>query len=145
MKRPLPYEEFKSIYSRVPRLSVDVVIKMDDGIVLVERALESYKGQWHLPGGTLYFKETVASAAIRLAKEDTGLDVRPGAVLGYIEYHSEEKERGYGYTVGIVLECEIVGGEINVSDEGSDLKSFKILPQNIVIDQKEFLESVGYR
>ena len=145
MKKPFSFEEFKSIYSRVPRLSVDVVIKMDGGIVLVERALESYKGQWQLPGGTLYFKEKVVDAAKRLAKEETGLLVEPKDVLGYIEYHSEEKERGFGYTIGLVLSCELVGGKIHLNNEGSELKTFAVLPQNMVIDQKQFLESLGYR
>jgi ADP-ribose pyrophosphatase YjhB (NUDIX family) len=144
MKKPFSPPEFKAIYSKVPRLCVDLVIEMDGGVVLIERALKSWHGQWHLPGGTLYLDEKITDAAKRLAKEETGLIIEPKNLLGYIEFHSEKKERGFGYTVTLVMACSVVGGTIHLNDEGYDLKVFKVIPQKTILEHKEFLQSIGF-
>ncbi len=59
MNNHLSDEEFYSIYSKVPRLALDVVIRSDEGILLSLRAIEPHKGLWHLPGGTVYRGETI--------------------------------------------------------------------------------------
>ena len=60
--KPFSSEEFRSIYSKVPRLCVEVIIKTSGGIVLSLRKLPSWHGKWHIPGGTVYYKEKVADA-----------------------------------------------------------------------------------
>jgi colanic acid biosynthesis protein WcaH len=51
--------------------------------LLVERASEPVKGVWWLPGGRLLKGETFFDAAIRKAKQETGLtQVKPIQVLG---------------------------------------------------------------
>jgi 8-oxo-dGTP diphosphatase len=58
-------------------LTVDcVVFGFDDGeleVLLIERALEPFKGRWALPGGFLRVDETVDEAARRELAEETGL------------------------------------------------------------------------
>lgn len=39
----------------------------------------------------------------RIALEELGASVNVGKLLGYIEYTSEEKERGFGYTITMVF------------------------------------------
>ncbi len=138
-KKPFTYDQFKEIYSLVPRLCVDLVIPYDGGIALIERAADSYKGQWHLPGGTVYFQETLEHAAQRIAKEEVGIEVSVDKLLGYIEYHSEKKERGFGYTVANVFLCTITGGSIKLDDTGSTIKGFSLIPSNTIVDQRNFL------
>lgn len=139
-KKPFTYKQFKSIYSQVPRLSVDLLIPYKGGIALLERAHTAYKGQWHLPGGTVYYKESLPTAVKRIGREELGLDVDIDSFVGYIEYQSEEKERGFGYTIGLVFQCHINGGVIKLDEYGSQVKGFRELPDNTVIDQKTFLE-----
>lgn len=139
MDKPFTYNQFKQIYSLVPRLSVDLVIPYDGGIAFIERADDSYKGQWHLPGGTVYFQETLEQAAKRIAKDEVGVEVSVDKLLGYIEYHSEKKERGFGYTVANVFLCTITGGSVNLDHTGSTIKGFSIIPSNTIVDQKDFL------
>ena len=59
---------------RNPAPTVDVVIEIDDGIVLIERDNEPHG--WALPGGFVDYGEPVERAAIRESAEETGLDVR---------------------------------------------------------------------
>ena len=50
MRGPLPQEEFEWIFSRVPRLTVELVITAPRrGVLLSLREIEPCKGLWHLP------------------------------------------------------------------------------------------------
>jgi 8-oxo-dGTP diphosphatase len=57
-----------------PALAVDLIIETGGGIVLIERRFPPHG--WALPGGFVDAGETLAQAAVREAKEETGLDVR---------------------------------------------------------------------
>src|SRR6478609_11651708 len=58
-------------------LTVDcVVFGFDEGelkVLLIERALDPFKGQWALPGGFVQLDETLDEAARRELQEETGL------------------------------------------------------------------------
>ncbi|MGK7346794.1 MAG: NUDIX domain-containing protein [Candidatus Nitrospinota bacterium M3_3B_026] len=56
-----------------PYLTVDIIIEVGDRIVLIERGGEP-EG-WAIPGGFVDYGETVEAAAVREAREETGLDV----------------------------------------------------------------------
>jgi len=140
--RPLTDAEFKGIYSKVPRLVVDVLIETPDGFLLSKRNIEPYKGQWHIPGGTVRFGESPETAAERIAKGELGLDVKISQTLGYITYVSEQKERGFGWTIGIVLEASIEGGKPSGNDETMEVGFFQSPPANILPEQGEFLRNL---
>src|SRR3982750_3704790 len=63
-------------YAR-PALTVDcVVFGLDEGelkVLLIQRALEPFKGRWALPGGFVRVDETLDTAARRELAEEAGL------------------------------------------------------------------------
>lgn len=59
---------------RSPLVSVDIIIEITGGIVLIERSNPPYG--WALPGGFVDYGESLEVAALREAKEETSLDVR---------------------------------------------------------------------
>lgn len=136
-KRPLSYEEFKTIYSKVPRLCVEVVIITDKGVLLTLRKNDGYIGQWHLPGGTVFYRESLEDALKRVAEEELGIEVKIEKFLGHIEYLSEVENRGFGYSVGAAFLCSTTATEFNSEEEA---KFWKSVPDNSIVEQKEFLK-----
>lgn len=141
-KKPITAAEFKKIYSKVPKLAVEVIIRTDEGILLTLRSLESYFGLWHIPGGTLRMRERVEDAAKRIAKEELGVEVEVQKLIGYIEHFSELEERGFGYSVGLEMLCRITSGQIKLDNQASEYGFFKVIPENTVKEHWEFLEKI---
>lgn len=56
-----------------PYVTVDIIIEMDEGVILIERSNPPYG--WALPGGFLDYGESLEQAAVREAKEETNLDL----------------------------------------------------------------------
>ena len=58
-----------------PKVAVGTVIRTaDDRVVLVRRAIEPGYGLWVFPGGYVDRGEQVLDAAVREAREESGLD-----------------------------------------------------------------------
>ena len=138
---PFSEEEFKSIYSRVPRLCVELVIQSDEGILLTLRSLPTWNNQWHLPGGTVLFGEKLTDAVRRVAEDELGASVTVDQMIGVIEYPSEQKERGYGHGIGIAYLCHLNSPDIKLNTEASEAKFFQSAPENIIEEQGDFLKS----
>jgi 8-oxo-dGTP diphosphatase len=86
---------------RTPEIAADIVIELEDRpgrpIVVIRRA---HPPLGHaLPGGFVDIGETVEHAAVREAREETGLDVRLVALLGV---YSDPARDPRGHTVAIV-------------------------------------------
>mgnify|MGYP001614488539 CR=1 FL=1 len=139
--QPLSSEEFRSIYSKVPRLCVDLIIKMQGGVILTLRNLPDYYNMWHLPGGTVRYKETIEHAVSRIAQEELNLSVKIVRTLGYMEFSNEEKERGFGWAVSIAVLCTSDLGEFTVGKGASEARVFIELPNAMIPEQKAFLSS----
>jgi len=134
--KKLPFSEFKSIYSRVPRLCVEIVIKTNNGVILTKRDIEPEKGKWHIPGGTVLNGERLEDAVKRIAKEELGVEVKVGKILGVIEYFLKNY---FGQMVGIVFSAKLLSKDLKVDKNAQEFKFFKTIPNNMIKDQKEFL------
>src|SRR5690349_13354494 len=65
---------------RNPFPTVDVIIELPEGIVLIERKNEPLG--WAIPGGFVDYGETLEHAAVRESLEETSLEVRDLKLLG---------------------------------------------------------------
>ena len=74
--KPFSPEQFKNIYSQVPRFCVELIIRTPQGVALTLRSLPAWHNQWHLPGGTVLYEETLAQAVERVAQDEVGLKVK---------------------------------------------------------------------
>ncbi|HEX9023652.1 MAG TPA: NUDIX hydrolase [Geobacteraceae bacterium] len=71
-------ERIKSYRNPFP--TVDIIIEMSSGIVLIERRNEPFG--WALPGGFVDYGETLEQAAVREAMEETSLSVSNLRLVG---------------------------------------------------------------
>lgn len=53
-------------------------------LLLIKRAHEPARGQWSVPGGRVGPDESDAQAVVRELREETGLEVVPGMLLGTV-------------------------------------------------------------
>ena len=86
----------KRDYPDRPIVGVGAVIIEDDRVVLVRRAREPLQGQWSIPGGVVESGETLRQAAIREAREETGLEIEIGELLEVFESIIPGAESGAG-------------------------------------------------
>ncbi len=104
------------------RLAVDIVIVEENSIYLIKRKNEPFKDHWALPGGFVEYGETVERAAVREAKEETGMDVELRELVGVF---SDPERDPRGHTVSVVFVAEAQGTPKSGSD-AKDIKRFKI-------------------
>lgn len=116
---------------RTPLCTVDLIIRLGSGIVLVRRKHEPLG--WALPGGFVDEGERVAAAARREAKEETGLDVQLERLLGV--YSDPGRDPRGLYTVSTVFVAR-AEGEPRGADDAAEARVFELdaLPSNLVFD-----------
>jgi ADP-ribose pyrophosphatase YjhB (NUDIX family) len=97
----------------------------DARVVLVKRALPPIQGQWSIPGGALEIGELVRGAAVREAREETGLIVEPRELLGVYDRvlrHADGRVQ-YHYVLVDFL-CRPVGGELQAASDAAEVRWF---------------------
>ena len=81
------------------------------GEVLLQRRGDCH--QWGFPGGTVELGETPQMAAVREVKEETGLDVEVGELIGiYTDFDVECRNGDKVQNILIAYELTTVGGEL---------------------------------
>jgi 8-oxo-dGTP diphosphatase len=98
---------------------VGAVIRDDQGrLLLVKRGHEPGAGLWSLPGGRIEPGETDAEALAREMREETGLEVKPGPLLGAVRRPAGDGDlldiRDYAAT--------ITGGTLIPGDDAADAR-----------------------
>ncbi|MFW6117389.1 MAG: NUDIX domain-containing protein [Thermoproteota archaeon] len=127
--------------NRTPSLTVDVVIRREDGsIVLVKRKNPPFKGFYALPGGFVEYGETVEAAAIREAREETGLDIELTQLLGV---YSDPKRDPRGHMVSIVYLAERKGGTLRASSDAQEVECLNMIPEQMAFDHRKILNDAS--
>lgn len=140
---PAIFEDFDQLYAlpfQTPALTVDIIISDNDRFLLLNRNYSPFKDYWALPGGFVELSETVEEAAIREAKEETGLDIQIGDQVGVFSDPDRDPRR---HTVSIVFISDNFRGNTSASHEGR-IKWFKSLPEKVAFDHDEILKEAGF-
>jgi len=83
----------KREFPETPLVGVGAIIIEGGRVLLVKRAHPPIQGQWSIPGGVLEVGELVREAAVREAREETGLIVEPEDLLGVYDRVLPTQER----------------------------------------------------
>ena len=118
-----------------PFVTVDIIIEIDDGIVLIERANPPYG--WALPGGFVGYGESLEVSAIREAKEETSLDIQ--LTEQFHTYSNPDRDPRH-HTVTTVFIAE-ASGSPKAADDAKNLGVFKRnnLPIRMAFDHGQII------
>lgn len=121
-----------------PSLTVDIIIKTEEGVVLIKRKNDPFKGKWAIPGGFVEYGETVENAARREVKEETGLEVELEDLVGV---YSDPDRDPRGHMVSICYSAVRKGGNLRPDTDAEDVKIFKEIPwNNLAFDHDKILK-----
>jgi 8-oxo-dGTP diphosphatase len=113
-------------FPELPLVGVGAIIIEGDRVLLVKRARPPIQGQWSIPGGVLEVGEMVREAAVREAREETGLVVEPGELLGVYDRILRDAERRVQYHYVLIdFLCRAVGGELLAASDAADVRWFR--------------------
>ena len=111
-----------------------------EGKILCQRRTDN--GKWGLIGGLVEMNETYAEAAIREAREETGLEIRLDAFLGIFHNHNMVWSNGdAAHVLTAMFTASIVSGEPRIDEESYELRFFgtEEMPELFAEDQRAAL------
>jgi len=112
-------------FPEVPLVGVGAIIIEDGRVVLVKRAHPPLQAEWSIPGGVLEVGELVREAAIREAREETGLTVEPRELLGvYDRILRDPQQRVQYHYVLIDFLCRRVAGDLAAASDAAEVGWF---------------------
>lgn len=125
-----------SEHPRNPLVTVDIIIEVEGGVVLIERKNPPYG--WALPGGFVDYGESLEAAAVREAKEETSLDV---ALTEQFHTYSAPDRDPRQHTVTTVF-LATGSGTPQARDDAKNLKVFPEgqPPRDLAFDHGKILQ-----
>ena len=106
---------------KTPSLTADIFIFDDDfNFILIKRLNDPYKNCWALPGGFVEYGESVETAAVREAKEETSIDVE---LIDLVNVYSKPDRDPRGHTVTVAFTAK---GDLSAMKADSDAKEIGI-------------------
>ncbi len=120
---------------RNPLPTVDIIIEVKGGIVLIERKNPPYG--WAIPGGFVDYGESVEDCAVREAREETGLNIRLKDLL-YVYSRPDRDPRHHTLTTVFIATAD---GQPVAGDDAKAAGVFHAhrLPAPLVFDHAEIL------
>ncbi|HLI36496.1 MAG TPA: NUDIX domain-containing protein [Streptosporangiaceae bacterium] len=103
--------------TRIP--CVGAIVKDDAGrLLLIRRGHEPDAGRWSVPGGRIEPGETDGQALVREMREETGLTVTPGRLLGAVQRPGPD-----GSIIDIRdYTAAVTGGTLTPGDDAADAR-----------------------
>lgn len=137
-------------FPEVPLIGVGAIIIEGERVVLVKRAHPPLQAEWSIPGGALEVGELVREAAVREAREETGLTVETGELLGVYDrvLRNPEQRVQYHYVL-IDFLCRRVAGDLAAASDAAEvcwvtreeLPALKLADDTVDVIRKGFAKS----
>jgi ADP-ribose pyrophosphatase YjhB (NUDIX family) len=121
---------------RNPLPTVDVIIQIYEKIVLIERLNPPYG--WALPGGFVDYGESLEEAALREAREETGLEV---SNLRQFHAYSDPERDPRQHNISIVF-CADAVSPPTAGDDAKNARLFPVddLPAPLCFDHAQIID-----
>ncbi len=107
-------------YPRHPLPGVLAVVVRDGRVLLVRRGRQPNLGLWGLPGGLMEAGETIAEAALRELREETGVTAEAGPVLDVLDALTRDGEgRARHHYLLVAVMCRWLAGDGEAGDDAA--------------------------
>lgn len=110
-----------------PSVTTDCVIFGFDGsslkVLLIERGIEPFKGQWAFPGGFLNQEETAEEGALRELREETGLET---AYIDQFHTYTDPKRDPRDRVITIAYYALVRIQEVKGGDDAANARWFSL-------------------
>lgn len=114
----LPLDTFKTIIESTPLISIDLIVRNNEGKVLLGKRLNRpAQGYWFVPGGRILKDEPFITAFNRLIKVELGLDYAESKFSGVYQHFYDDNFSEDDFTTHYV----VLAYEINIGKELSSL------------------------
>ncbi|HAF62393.1 MAG TPA: NUDIX hydrolase [Anaerolineaceae bacterium] len=108
------------IYYPQLKVSAGVLLEENEHLLLVQRAIEPWKGLWYLPAGYLEVDEDPITGAQRETREETGLQVSVTGLRSVGMYQDDPRGNG----ILILYNAIRTSGELTKGSESLDMGFF---------------------
>jgi ADP-ribose pyrophosphatase YjhB (NUDIX family) len=108
------------IHYKQYKVSAGVRIEKDGCLLLVQRGIDPWKGNWYMTAGFLEVDEELEEAAVREAFEETGLKVKTLGLAGVYTYNDDPRGNG----IVFLYDADIIGGKMQLTNETENIGFF---------------------
>jgi len=112
-------------YPDQPIVGVGVVVWRESQVLLIKRGKAPRVGQWSLPGGAQNLGETLAEAARREVREETGINIELGEIIATLDLidRDDDGRVRYHYTL-VDFTAESLSSDLCPGDDAADARWF---------------------
>jgi 8-oxo-dGTP diphosphatase len=121
---------------RNPVPTVDIIIEQGEGVVLILR--RNNPRLWAIPGGFCDYGESLEQAAVREAREETGLEVE---LIEQFHTYSDPRRDPRQHTITTVYIGRVTRGALQAQDDAQEIGVFSedALPAVLAFDHAQIL------
>jgi 8-oxo-dGTP diphosphatase len=106
-----------------PYPTVDIIIEKNNKVVLIKRKNEPFRNMLAIPGGFVEYGETVEHAAVREAKEETGLKIKLIEILGVYSIPTRDPRK---HTLGTEFIAKPLSKKLKASTDAKEAKWYSL-------------------
>lgn len=108
-RQGLPHEVFKLVSQLTPLINVDLLIRDDSGQTLLTWRADEFHGPgWHVPGGIIRFKESIAARIAKVAAFELGSQIDFDATPLAIHELTNPQRDVRGHFISLLHACRLL-------------------------------------
>jgi ADP-ribose pyrophosphatase YjhB (NUDIX family) len=110
-------------YPDAPIVTVGLIVRKGDQVLIIQRGKEPSKGRWTIPGGAVELGEALREAGRREIAEECGIDVSVGKVADVFERVVRDGDGRVRYHYVIIdFLADYVSGDIRPATDVDDAR-----------------------
>jgi len=120
---------FKTVIDSTPIISIDILIKKDNKILLGKRVNKPAKGYFFSPGGRVRKNETIKGAMVRIAKNELNIEIKSTPkFIGVFEHFYDDSifDNVSTHYVNLAYEYEVDGALNPPTEQHNEYKWYAI-------------------